>query len=284
MLLEPVPGIDLQRLRQTLMEVRSAMTSAQMTRRTPADLHLAYIQWVSDAVSRLSLEVATRDLERLVLTRRSWLLQSLTDVGDSQPARVLINTEFNQQIMAFDAAIKAIDAEITRWQQPGVLVIPDSSFYITHPDQLEQVHFGQLLSVREKPVRLIVPMAIVDELDRLKESGNKHVRWRATYTLAVLDRVLQSPSTPAILSDEDFSALNEGGIPRGRVTIEVMFDPPGHARLPITDDEIVSRAFAAQNRRGRDATLVTYDTGQATRARHAGLHVVKLSIPVEPAD
>jgi hypothetical protein len=29
------------------------------------------------------------------------------------------------------------------------------------------------------------------------------------------------------------------------MTVEVLLDPPGHARLPINDDEIIDRALAA---------------------------------------
>ena len=38
---------------------------------------------------------------------------------------------------------------------------------------------------------MLVPIVIVDELDRLKESKDKdkRARWRAGYTLAVLDRL-----------------------------------------------------------------------------------------------
>lgn len=71
-------------------------------------------------------------------------------------------------------------------------------------------------------------------------------------------------------------------MPSGEVTIEILFDPPGHVRLPITDDEIVSRILAIEPLAGRPVTLVTYDTGQATRGRTAGLQVSKLSKPADP--
>ena len=38
----------------------------------------------------------------------------------------------------------------------------------------------------QSPVTVLVPIVIVDELDGLKHSKDKHVRWRAGYTLAVL--------------------------------------------------------------------------------------------------
>lgn len=135
---------------------------------------------------------------------------------------------------------------------------------------------------------MLVPILVIDELDNLKRHNDKHVRWRAGYTLAVFDRVLQSTTAPSLLREENFDAVRgqTGGIPRGRITIEVLFDPPGHERSPIADDEIVSRALTAEARSGRRVRVVTYDTGQASRARHAGLEVRKLSAPLgtEPAD
>lgn len=67
------------------------------------------------------------------------------------------------------------------------------------------------------------------------------------------------------------------GLTRSEVTIELVFDPPGHVRLPGNDDEIIDRALAVEALADRNVTLLTYDTGQSTRARNAGLQVVKLS-------
>lgn len=69
----------------------------------------------------------------------------------------------------------------------------------------------------------------------------------------------------------------------GEISAEILFDPPGHDRLPIEDDEIVDRAVAASALAAPNRfTLLTYDTGQATRGRLAGLNVKKLR--VEPGD
>jgi hypothetical protein len=87
-------------------------------------------------------------------------------------------------------------------------------------------------------------MVVVDELDGLKQASDRHVRWRAGYTLAVLDRAPRTGTGPARLREADFSALDTGGIPRGEITVEIMLDPPGHTRLPINDDEIIDRALA----------------------------------------
>ncbi len=67
--------------------------------------------------------------------------------------------------------------------------------------------------------------------------------------------------------------------------MEILYDPPGHVRLPINDDEIIDRALAAGPLAGKPVTLVTFDTGQTFRAREADLPVVKLTKPLghEPA-
>jgi len=191
-----------------------------------------------------------------------------------------VNLELTQRVDAFEVAIKALDAQIQRWSRPGAFVIADTSVYIEHKEKLEDLDFAPLLKIRGAPIHVLVPIVVVDELDGLKKSKTSHERWRAGYTLAVLDRVFASSTAAARLRAEDFSALDSGGIPRGEVTIELVFDPPGHVRLPINDDEIIDRALVIQPLAGREVALLTYDTGQSTRARAVGLRVHKLTRPI----
>nr|WP_237552877.1 PIN domain-containing protein [Streptomyces sp. SID5789] len=137
-----------------------------------------------------------------------------------------------------------------------------------------------MLGTRGAFVHLMVPMVVVDELDQLKESKAPQSRWRARYTLAVLDRLFQKSTEQARLREADAEELRTTGLRRGEVTVQLLFDPPGHVRLPIKDDEIVDRALAVKPLSGREVTVLTYDTGQATRARVAGLRDLKLSMPV----
>ena len=69
----------------------------------------------------------------------------------------------------------------------------------------------------------------------------------------------------------------EDGLTRSEVSSELVFDPSGHVRLPIDDDEIIDRALAIEPLADGKVTLLTYDTGQFTWARNAGLQVVKLA-------
>ncbi|MCD9899045.1 hypothetical protein LUR56_00755 [Streptomyces sp. MT29] len=78
------------------------------------------------------------------------------------------------------------------------------------------------------------------------------------YSLAVLGRLLDS---------------NER---LGRVMVEVLFDDPGHVRLPEEDDEIVDRALAVHSIAAGAVHLVTYDTRMSMLAKWANLPALKL--------
>ena len=111
-----------------------------------------------------------------------------------------------------------------------------------YPQKFDEVDYAELLEgVWEQPIHLLLPILVIDELDRLKRSGQGQTRGRAQQTLAILDKKLTDPARPKVLRAEDFTPVNEGtgGVNRGEVTMEVLFDPLGHTRLPIADDEIV---------------------------------------------
>jgi predicted ribonuclease YlaK len=140
---------------------------------------------------------------------------------------------------------------------------------------------AKLIDVRGDDIHILVPMVIVEELDGLKQRGDNHARWRAGRTLAVLERVLPQPAAPGQLRVANSSQPESDGIPRGEVSVELVFDAPGHVRLPVNDDEIIDRLLTAQPLADRPITLITYDTNQAFKARAAGLRAIRLKMPIE---
>src|SRR5438128_922979 len=84
-------------------------------------------------------------LRRLVLTRRYWLLQSMPGNAGTPPVTTLLNAELDERWRVFDAAETALREQIERWSRPGEFVVPDTSFYITHGEKLEDADFVPLL-------------------------------------------------------------------------------------------------------------------------------------------
>lgn len=71
----------------------------------------------------------------------------------------------------------------------------------------------------------------------------------------------------------------------GAVNIAVVLDEPGHLRLPIVDDEIVSRAVALRSATGLSVRLASYDkTGFTLRARSENFDCEAPTIPPPPSE
>lgn len=287
MLVTPLPGTDPDHLIETLDAVRLEVGNLQGPFEGPAYGRLVrYLRWATSAARRLRHLIRPEDLTRLVLTRRHDALLSGAAgglAGSHQEAFLndLVSLELEERVADLDEAVDALKRRKDRWDAAGVLVVADSSVYIEHASKLLEWDFRALCGVREEPIHLLVPMVIVDELDGLKQIKDRHRRWRAAYTLAVLEEHLKPGLSSAVIKEEDYSPLDPGGIPSGRVSVEILYDPPGHVRLPINDDEIVDRAVAVQLLAGRSVRLLTYDTGQAMRGRAVGLAVHKLRHPAE---
>ena len=284
MLISLMPGASRDAALQGLRQASNDLVNASGRK----DRVLAYLQWVNSTLGTLRHLIRPGDLEALLLTRRYWTLVSMPSsppnyAGPATAVYELLNMELDERRLAFDDALRELEVQIKRWSRPGMFVLPDTSMFIRHPDKLEDWDLAPLLPVGENPIHILVPILVVDELDGLKDRGQNEVRGRARYTLAVLDRLVGTAVGPGQLKAADRSALeqNTGGFPRGEVTIEIVLDPPGHARLPINDDEIVERATAAAGLAGRPITLITYDTGQSMRARSAGLNALKLRREVD---
>jgi predicted ribonuclease YlaK len=179
----------------------------------------------------------------------------------------------NAEVNAYSDRLRTLAAELDLTRRlfggAGACLVPDTSFYIEHGEKIEEVDFHDLAQ-SSGPVRMLIPIVVVDELDALKRGSASKTRWRAGYSLAVIDRVIVDPPRPGILYPKEHMP------PRGEVTFQIIFDPPGHQRMSINDDEIVARSLACQPF-ADNLTVITYDTGQSTRARAAGLKVNKLS-------
>ena len=283
MLITPVPGASREQLQKTLQEQHTAVLNLYGAHQSSAQGWLgAYLEWTANAIQQLANQISPVDLDGLVLTpgyRR--LLAAFgtvtgVDIASQRALRALISVELQQRVAAFEAARRALDEQVARWSYLGAFVVADTSVYMEHDDKLEALDLAGLIDAEDglAPVHLLVPIVVVDELDGLKNKADKpYKRWRAGYTLGVFDRIFPKGSGAAV--------LRAGERPRPvEVSAEIVFDPPGHVRLPINDDELVDRTLAIQSLAGRTVTLVTFDTHQSTRARAAGLTVIKLTKPI----
>lgn len=245
---------------------------------------LGYLGWAMDTARLLRNRIRSSDIDRLIFTSRFWRLQGLAEQID-RFARDLLDMEITDRAEALEQAWTALNSEINRWGRADAeLAVVDTTVFIRHPAKIREIEYAHELGLGFEPVRLVVPRVVVDELDRLKESGNQQVRWRAGHTLGVLDELLRAPRSRVTIREADnFSVVADaGGMPRDKVTIEVLFDDPNHVRLDDNDDEIIDRTLALQTYAGQRVLLLTMDTSMALRARMRDLQVRKITKDIGP--
>jgi hypothetical protein len=222
----------------------------------------------------LQSQISAKDVDRLILTRRYYaLLESCGMLAgpDQEPlVNGLVDQELTDRVDELDAAVTTLTDHAKRWGGRKRLAVADSSFYLNSPERFADTDFHELMELNphHEEIHLLFPIVVVDELDKLKETGNAHPRWRAGHTLGRLDEAIIL-GTNGVLHDGTLGMI-------GRVSVEIVLDQPGHVRLPIADDEIIERAATIQAIAGHDVRLLTCDTGQDTRGRMAGLKVTKL--------
>ncbi|WP_405144386.1 PIN domain-containing protein [Sphaerisporangium sp. NBC_01403] len=261
-------------IRDALHDAYQAAHNLYLSHQPSVDLYNAYFEWANDTVRKLQTLISGADIDRLILTPRHWALYSVP-VASAAPVRDLVKLELERQATAMQDAYKALDFLATRWADLGVFVVVDTSVYCHHPQRLDEADLAADLGIGEEPLHIVIPMVVIDELDRLKDRGNGDAKVNARKTLKVLDQVLSDPGDIGRIREAGPSVLDPG-IKRGVITVELLPDPPSHIRLPRSDDEIVDQALALEGLADRRVRVVTYDTGQSTRARLAGLEAVKL--------
>lgn len=251
-----------------------------------ADRLNSYLEWAARSARMLHNRLRSADIDRLIFTRGYERLLAAagslvgTDTGTQRVLNGLLDMELRLRTEALDEIITDLQNRNPQWSFDDLYAVLDTSVYIEHDEKLEVLDIAaQLTPYPDKRLHLLVPMVVIDELDGIKNKGEGIKRWRAAYTLGVVERIF-SPGEPK----RGFLRNGEYGV-RGAVDLEILYDPPGHVRLPVNDDEIIDRTLAAKPLAGKPVTLITFDTGQAFRAREADLPVVRLTKPLgdEPA-
>jgi rRNA-processing protein FCF1 len=276
----PLPGIPRSTLFDAIRAVEVDVTNLRGSGGDALSQFNAYLVWANQAAGRLASVVRAVDIESLVTTPRYWLLQSIDPASRSaQSLASLVSLEVDACLRAFEACRLDLERQQTRWDaRPGELVVADTSVYLHHDSYFDQVAWDELIGAGSSSVHLLIPLAVVDELDKTKRAAknirvsdrvDESIRTRARVTLRLIDELLPAPGEYVLLRPD-----RSPGSPAVRA--ELLLDDPGHRRLLDADLEIIDRAAALKHLTGRNVHLLTFDTGMTVRARNAGLDVIKL--------
>jgi hypothetical protein len=225
----------------------------------------------------LRQRVSPADLARVVTTPRYW-----ATVGNPEPSAANVNAivdELTHSGRILKETAEAITSAAVSWHMAdksyASLVLVDSNFWIEHSGSFGLIDWHGLVANSKGPghvsmedeLRLVVPILAIDELDNLthKASTRPKAAGAANWLYDLLGGSTGRPATIRA-ADEDRG--------EAEVSIQLVFDPIGHIRQPINDDELIERTIAFRDFMGiphRQTFMLTYDTGAAFRADNAGL-------------
>lgn len=213
MLVTLYPGAARNDVLRTLREIESAAHSAARTTTVGSHGSKAYrrltssLQWAANSVRMPEHRVSAVDIDRLVLTCGYERLMSAgeslseADTGTQRVVNGLAGLEIRQRTEGLQEAIKDLDEQIRGWPKDTTYTVADTSVSIEHDDKLRDLDFTARLDGRpDKPVVVIVPLIILDELDGLQHPGGDAMhKWRASCTLSVLEDVFSRSATRGVL-------------------------------------------------------------------------------------
>jgi hypothetical protein len=236
----------------------------------------AWLEWWADADMKLRELFADDDL-LVPLARTAAEIRNLDIPAPAYeaPSLSFIIRERDVWVDRLDAAVRRLEQLKDFVRRPGRVAVLDTSAF--HEFGRFWVADWALVTEADPPyatmpglpIRLVVPLVVVEELDAQKRHPNGKVREGAREILRHL-RNLPRVSTNAFA---DVLRLD------GRATVEILLDDPEHVRLPVNDAEIIDRAVYMRSLFPTfvRVILVSGDVSMEFRAEGAGLETRHVS-------
>lgn len=258
------------RVQATVRDLRELAIEADNVRSLaggmPDEMLEKYLLWTEKAERRLVSQLSYEDVTSLVHTRRYWTLRNM-DRG-SPRVRALVGLELDDRRQVFKTSASELEEVAARWREdPALIVVPDTNVLVEQSQRVEEMDWWQITGSSDD-VRVVIPLIVIDELDRLKVTGRSKGASSARFAIGMLHGLLtEQPDVRPVLAERGDATA----------TLEVLVDPPSHVRMADPDYEIIDRAVHVRRLSGGPTKLVTGDLGMELRALGQGLDTVFLA-------
>lgn len=230
----------------------------------------SYLAWVDVCETRLRAVFAEPEITQQLHTQRYWYLYRFHEVQahdewiDLDPGPDSVGQEVAVQRDFLLTLAERAEQLRTLAERPGRVLVYDTNalMHCQPPDLIDWVSLA-----KADAVRLVVPLVVVEELDRKQHEGSQAMAKRARSALRALDGIMKD-------TDPGAAALVPG---RPGVTLEVLMDEAEHTRRASADAEIIERAVLLAQITSASVAVVTADTGMRLRAQSAGLGALRLA-------
>jgi hypothetical protein len=236
-----------------------------------------YLQFCNSAARRLTWQLTSDEIERLLLTATYWHIQTM---GVAPDVHDLIDRELTICVERLKASAKSVRTAVEMWPYCVNVIVPDTNILVHGlSGTIGGCNWPDLAGVTPHHAAVVVLLqAVIGELDKHKRSTKKDARTQARRLLREIDGHLDQLLGSGVKL-QTAASLPDGRVACADVTLLVVTDSIHHQRLADTDAEIIDRTLALGGRSDAKVTCLTGDTGAALRAKAAGLTVHKAPTP-----
>lgn len=188
------PGVTGARLRDKLTAVanNAHTVEGQTPGRSALEILQEYLKWTELTSLELAECLPTAGVDALIHTDNYWALRS---AAQSTPRLIdWVLQEIRRQYLNLEQIAGDLNAEIARWSgDADLLAVPDTNVFHDHGGKILGLDWPAMTG-SQLGVRLVVPLAVMRELDRQKRSGRTELR--ASASLASRDLNQNLPKGP----------------------------------------------------------------------------------------
>lgn len=174
----------------------------------------------------------------------------------------LIGPEIDVQVQRLAGIASSLRGYLPLRERPGHLAVVDTNVLL-HYQRIDKVDWADI--VNDRPVRLVIPHIVLDELDDKQYLGSDKVKEKVRSAIVPLDQLREQ------LERRGYATL-----PVGEATVEYLVDDEDHTRRDNPDEEILDRARFLQQVTAKTVRVITADRGMRARAVARGLLVLEM--------
>ncbi len=232
-----------QRLANECGNVRSELSGNY------SDAWGSYLDWAYQCERQLRNIFAEADIAEAVYTERYWRIATKAAIAREA---MLIGAEIDVQVERLKSLACKLQGYLPLRERPGAIVVPDTNVLL-HFQRVDYVPWSKVTG--DSPVRLVIPLVVLDELDDKRYLGRNDVAAKARSATVPLDERQQE------LEEHGYASLPDS------TTLEYLLDDPRHRRQANPDDEILDRSAFLHQVTNQPVTIITGDRGMRVRAR-----------------
>ncbi|MGD8193373.1 PIN domain-containing protein [Herbiconiux sp. P18] len=223
----------------------------------PSHIATSYMMWVEDAEETLALIYEDRNVAQRLHTERYWRIRDIEPDNTGRPTEMVVAEREYQahRLNGLLSQLQEFAAALSYGRDESFLMLDTN--VLVHGKLFTEVDWTQFTGYGSASI--LLPLAVIDELDKLKDSGRAGPSEKARATLRELHKVISGSTSP------------DAYVVRPSVALRLVTEPRNHHRLSRVDDEIIRQATYFNALTENRVKLVTRDRGMSVRASYASL-------------